>query len=364
MNSPLSRTLLAGAVLASSMALASAQAINIDIGPSSPFGSPSAAFGAASGQVGVWNGIDTPTAQAGSFPIVDVNGAATGVTLTAVAATGFGIADFSFNNTATIAGSDVEKLLDDLCDSSTSTWTFNGLTNGQYDVYVYSWAPDNRTTFFSDVSVTGGSAGVVHCGGSNWAGSFTSPAIYMMDTVLVTSGTIVVNMANPVPVTPTSINGFQLIPNGCAAPTPYCIAKPTSNGCNPVIGSSGTPSATAGNGFFVNATQMINNKNCLLFYGTTGQASVPFQGGTLCVATPIKRTPGTNTLGNPPPNDCSGVPQIDMNLFASGGLGGTPLPALLIQGTVVNCQWWGRDPGFAAPNNTQLSDGLEYTVCQ
>jgi hypothetical protein len=96
-----------------------------------------------------------------------------------------------------------------------------------------------------------------------------------------------------------------------------------------------------------------------LFYGVSGQNSAPYQGGTLCVKWAIKRTPSTNTAGNPPPNDCSGAPSFDMNLFAAGGLGGTPLAALNVVGTVVNCQWWGRDPGFAAPNNTQLSNGLE-----
>ena len=145
-------------------------------------------------------------------------------------------------------------------------------------------------------------------------------------------------------------------------PAVYCTAKLTSNGCTPAIGATGSPSASAGSGFLVTGTNFINNKNCILFYGVSGRMADAFQGGTLCVKPPIKRTPSTNTLGNPPPNDCSGAPSLDMNLFASGGLGGTPLPALSVSGTVVNCQWWGRDPGFTAPNNTQLSDGLEYII--
>jgi hypothetical protein len=78
---------------------------------------------------------------------------------------------------------------------------------------------------------------------------------------------------------------------------PYCTAKTNSQGCVPAIGSSGIASASSGSGFFVNGTNFINNKSCLLFYGVSGQATTPFQGGTLCVKSPIKRTPGTNTGG-------------------------------------------------------------------
>jgi hypothetical protein len=345
-------------VLSASVGLA--QKFNIDIGPSTPFAVPSNVYGAASGQIGNWINVDTATAIAGA-PLTDTNGSATSVTLTAVAATGFNIADFSFNNVNT-TGND-EALLDDLCDSSTSTWTFSGLANGAYTVYVYAWAPDARTTFFSDVSVTGGTAGVVHCGGQQWSGTFSSPAFYMKDSVQVSNGTIVVNMANPVPVTPTSINGFQIVPANCGTSITYCVAKVNSLGCTPSISSTGTPSATAGSGFVVKAVNVLNNKNGLLFYGTTGQAATPFQGGTLCVKTPIRRTGAINSGGNPPPNDCSGQFSIDMNAFAVSPGPPIPLPALQIAGTVVNCQFWGRDPGFAAPNNTTLTNAIEYTIC-
>jgi hypothetical protein len=158
---------------------------------------------------------------------------------------------------------------------------------------------------------------------------------------------------------------YNATSGGCTGtPVVYCTAKLNSLGCLPTIGFTGAPSATAGSGFVVNGTNVRNNKSGLLFYGVTGQASTAFQGGTLCVKAPIKRTPAVNSGGSPSPaNDCSGAYSIDMNAFAVGSLGGTPLAALTVAGTVVDCQFWGRDPGFPAPNNTTLTDGLEYTVC-
>jgi len=152
--------------------------------------------------------------------------------------------------------------------------------------------------------------------------------------------------------------------DSCPAALTYCTAKSNALGCIPVIGSSGSPSASSGSGFIVSATQVRNNKNGLLFYGVNGRSALPFQGGFLCVATPVKRTGSTNSGGTPAPaNDCTGVYAIDMNLFAVSPGPPLPLPALQVPGTLVNCQWWGRDPGFPAPNNTTLSDGLEYQVC-
>src|ERR1700741_2461248 len=144
------------------------------------------------------------------------------------------------------------------------------------------------------------------------------------------------------------------------SPVGYCAAKLNSLGCLQAIGSVGEPSASAGSGFFVRATSVRNQKPGLLLYGNSGRASVPFAGGTLCVGAPIRRAIGVGSGGTAlPASDCSGGYALDVNAFATGALGGNPHASLLVSGTTIDAQWWGRDPGFPAPNNATLSDGLE-----
>ncbi|HTF90875.1 MAG TPA: hypothetical protein VK843_20815 [Planctomycetota bacterium] len=167
-----------------------------------------------------------------------------------------------------------------------------------------------------------------------------------------------------------STDGDNLMANAlsyvgqCGNPAIYCTAKINSLGCTPTISSTGASSASAGSGFTIRASSVRNQKPGLMLYSVTGRAAVPFQSGFRCVNVPVRRTTAANSGGTAlPASDCSGVYAIDMNTFTVGGLGGNPIPALGIQGTTVDCQWWGRDPGFPAPNNSTLSDALEYVVC-
>lgn len=140
----------------------------------------------------------------------------------------------------------------------------------------------------------------------------------------------------------------------CNNAVPYCTAKINSKGCYPIIDSSGCSGASHPEPFTVFAAGVINNKSGLLFFGF-GPAAIPFQGGTLCVAPPVKRTAPQSSTGGPPPNDCSGIFTYDFNALIQSGTDPD-----LVPGVDVFCQWWYRDP--ASPSGTGFTDALVFNI--
>ena len=342
---------LAGLVLGCSLLFANsplqAQAINVDLG--SYNGAPSNAYGGAPGQVGFWNNVGTylPTA------LSDLGGTATSVTLTA---SGSGDMTFGFDNGATTG--DDELLLDGGHDGLL-TLSFSGLANGWYDVYTYAWAPD-QPSYLTRVTVLGAIDPPQDVGGSPWTGVHVLGETFAQHRVHVTTGTLQVDSTLAFSFVTT--NGVQLIPVN-VTPVLHCSAKLNSLGCLPAIASSGTSSASATSGFLVTAANVRNRKPGILLYGIGGRTALPFQGGTLCVGGALKRSIVLDSGGTAlPANDCSGVYSLDVNAFAAGTLGGSPASFLQDPGTIVNCQYWGRDDGFPAPDNTTLSNALEFVV--
>jgi hypothetical protein len=149
---------------------------------------------------------------------------------------------------------------------------------------------------------------------------------------------------------------FDTLSLSATATTPaiYCTAKVSSGGCTPAISSSGSPSASSGSGFVISASQVEPDKFGVFFYGKTGKAALPFSGGTLCVEAPFIRVATLNSGGFGP---CSGTYGVNFNAWIAGGSD----PAL-VECQNVFAQYWFRDPGFAPPNNSGLTDAIEFVI--
>ena len=147
--------------------------------------------------------------------------------------------------------------------------------------------------------------------------------------------------------------------------TVYCQSKPTSQGCTPTISTRGYACSAAVSGFWVQADDLPNRKPGFLMYSTSGAQSLPFQGGVLCLASPIRRGPVLDSGGSAAPaNDCTGSWSIDFNAFHASWLHVDAVwsPPLIAPGTTVWAQWWGRDPGYPSAFASVLTDAVEFVM--
>ncbi len=131
--------------------------------------------------------------------------------------------------------------------------------------------------------------------------------------------------------------------NDCPTPTIYCAGKISSNGIQSQISYSGSNSATIGN-FLLTNFHGLPFKNGIFFRGT-GQATIPFLGGTLCTPPPLARGP---------------IVLSD----AFGLMAWEPAWEILVDfGATYNYQAWARDPQNPDGTGTTLSDAVEVFVC-
>jgi hypothetical protein len=137
----------------------------------------------------------------------------------------------------------------------------------------------------------------------------------------------------------------------------YCTAGTSASGCQALLSTTGTPSASAPTGFTVTASTVEGVKDGLFFYGTNGPQANPWGSGTSfqCVVPPTIRTPILNSAGTV--GACDGTISRDMNAYWTA----FPIKNPGV-GATVDMQLWYRDPANTSNQTTSLSDAVEFVT--
>ena len=137
-------------------------------------------------------------------------------------------------------------------------------------------------------------------------------------------------------------------------PQSYCTSKLNSANCFANVGWTGSPTLTSGpDNFHIRCTNVVNNKQGLMFWGS-GQVALPFFGGTLCVAQPVTRMPLQNSLGT---TGCTGTYDY---FFSQAYMAANALSA----GDVRYAEFWYRDPSNLDGTFVALSNALAFRINQ
>lgn len=192
--------------------VATGQSVNIDFGQQQ--GGPESGYSAAiGGNDGLWNVFSGVTSGVPSSNLMNVNGASTGVNFTAGQTKG------QFSGTwsnGSPPGGDMHALLGDNLNlggvGSMLELTFNGFTNGTYNIAVYALSHDNASgTWRTGVNVNG--LGEQSIGGQ-FGGAYQEGLTHaMFESVVVNNGTVTLTAQTLSGF--GSLNGvqFQLVPS-------------------------------------------------------------------------------------------------------------------------------------------------------
>jgi hypothetical protein len=145
------------------------------------------------------------------------------------------------------------------------------------------------------------------------------------------------------------------------APTNYCTAGTTTNGCNATISASAQPSASQATPCTLTVANVEGQKQGLVFYGLDNTGFTPLPWATtstsfFCVKSPTQRTFPQTSGGVA--NQCNGVLSVELNNFFGAFPSALGLP--FATGDKLYVQAWFRDP--PAPRTTNLSNAIELTM--
>ncbi len=139
-----------------------------------------------------------------------------------------------------------------------------------------------------------------------------------------------------------------------SAVSDYCTAKTNSLGCVPRMTVCGAPSMSAGQRFALIAENVRSHKTGFLVWSTSSLAA-PFDGGTLCIGTPRRRTPAQDSGGASGADDCTGAYSFWFDPAYVTSVGLSP-------GDAVYAQYYSRDPWPFSPNNSGLTNAIRFLV--
>ena len=171
------------------------------------------------------------------------------------------------------------------------------------------------------------------------------------------NNTNIAQYLDPLATGAVAIGGYD----PCPPISSYCTAKLNSCGGTPSLNATGLSSASASSGFTLSTSGAQSGKAGLVLYTSGGARipAVPFQGGLLCIASPLRRS-AVITAGGGTPGNCDASFDLDWNAFSSGSAGGNPAGFLSTPGQRVDLQVWGRD---TLQHGSFLSEALSYQVC-
>ncbi len=228
---------------------------------------------------------------------------------------------------------------------SSSPYLISSDLNGQRDIFVRD-RTSGRTARVS------GSSGAVQSNGWSANAQISSDGRFVVfessATNLVPGDT---NGAIDIYLVDTCLSELSLYT--------YCTAGTTVHGCVPSIAGIGAPSSQATSGFDIVVSNVPGQRYGTLFYGFYA-ASIPwapFSPSYQCIASPVQRLGIFDSGGSA--GQCNGELRVDFNAWRAANPGSLGSP--FVAGQVFYAQGWFRDPG--APKQTNLSDGLRFTLC-